>query len=245
MNQTNRILNTLKKCLKARGITYKKLSQELHLSEASIKRIFSEQTFSLKRLEQVCNVIDMSFYDMAKLSEKVKTAPSILSVEQEMVLAENAKLFIFFYLLLNGREPESIVKDYEISTKESLQFLLELDRIKLIELYPDNRVVFLTQKSIEWRKNGPIRARYEQRVRQEFARTSSEDPDCRFYFETGKLSEGSRTIMLRKIDRLLKEYVELTEIDRTLPHQSNSSTGLMITFRPWVFYLMNDFKRRG
>ena len=243
MNQTTRILNTLKKCLKARGITYKKLSRELHLSEASVKRIFSEQTFSLRRLEQVCNVMDMSLYDLAKLSEKVKTVPSILSVEQEMALAENAKLFIFFYLLLNGRDPESIVKDYKISSKQSLQFLLELDRLKLIDLYPGNRVVFLTQKSIEWRKNGPIRAKYEKRVRQEFASTSSDDPDCRFYFETGKLSEGSRTIMLRKIDRLLKEYIELTEIDKTLPHENSSSTGLMVTFRPWVFYLMNDFKR--
>jgi transcriptional regulator with XRE-family HTH domain len=243
MDQSGRIINTLKKCLKARGITYKRLSRELHLSEASIKRIFSEQTFSLKRLEQICNVMDMSFYDLAKLSEKVKTVPSILSVEQEIALAENAKLFIFFYLLLNGRDPDSIVKDYKISSKESLQFLLELDRLKLIELYPGNRVVFLTQKSIEWRKNGPIRDKYEKRVRQEFAGTSSDDPDSRFYFETGKLSEGSRTIMLRKIDRLLKEYIELTEIDKTLPHENNISTGLMVTFRPWVFYLMNDFKR--
>lgn len=243
MNQTTRIIKTLKKCLKAKGVTYKQLAKELNLSEASIKRLFSEHSFSLKRLEQVCRFLDLSFFDLAKLSEKAKPAPNVLTLEQEAALAENPKLLVYFYLLLNGREPESIVADYKISGRESLKFLLALDRLKLISLYPDNRVVLLTQKNIDWRKNGPIRAEYEQRIRQEFSRPAYDQKDFRFYFETGKLSRASRDLMFRRIDRLVKEYMELTELDKALPQEESLSTGLMLTFRPWVFSLVNDFKR--
>ncbi len=139
MNQTTRMLDTLKKCLKVKGVTYRQLAAEMNLSEASIKRLFCEQSFSLKRIEQICTFLDLSFYDLAKLSEKSKKVPSVLTVAQEIALADNSKLLLFFYLLLNGREPQSIVKDYKISPKESQKFLLELDRLKLINLYPDNR----------------------------------------------------------------------------------------------------------
>ncbi len=243
MNQTARILTTLKQCLKVKNITYKRLARELDLSEASIKRLFSEKSFSLKRLEQVCHVLDMGVHDLVQLSEKTKKLPSILSEEQENSLAENPKLLAFFYLLRNGRKPDSIVRNYKISTKESLKFLLQLDRIKLLSLYPNNRVVFLTEKNIDWRKNGPIRARYEQRIYQEFSGGSSDQEVFLLSFETGKLSEGSRAVVLKKINQVFKEYAELAVIDETLPQEETLPTGLMITFRQWVFSLIDDFRR--
>ncbi|MBC2717017.1 MAG: helix-turn-helix transcriptional regulator [Desulfobacteraceae bacterium] len=243
MSQTTQLLNTLKKCLKAKGITYRQLAEELDLSEASIKRLFSEQTFSLKRLEEICNILDLNFYDLTKISVDAETGPSILTLEQETVLSEKPKLLVYFYLLLNGREPGSIVKDYNVSEKESLQYLLELDRLKLIELYPDNKVRLLTQKNITWRKDGPILKRYEKQIIDEFLRAPFDLADQRLRFETGKLSDGSQSVMLKKIDRLFKEYYELTEIDKALPQEKSHNTGLMIAFRPWIFSMMDDFKR--
>lgn len=243
MSQTTQLLSTLKKCLKAKGITYRQLAEKIGLSEASIKRLFSEQTFSLNRLEEICNVMDLNFYDLAKISADALDVPSMLTVDQEWVLSENPKLLVFFYLLLNGREPVSIVKDYDISEKESLQFLLKLDKIKLIELYPDNKVRLLTQKNITWRKNGPMRAIYEKKITEEFLSSPFDLADERLGFENGKLSDGSIAVMLSKIERLFKEYNELTEIDKTLPQGKSRNTGLMIAFRPWVFSILDEYKR--
>ena len=152
MSQTTQLLKTLKKCLKAKGITYRQLGDAMSLSEASIKRLFSEQTFSLKRLEEICNLLDLNFYDLAKISMDAEIGPSVLTAHQERVLADNPRLLVFFYLLLNGRSPESIVRDYSISDTESQRFLFELDHLKLIELYPENKVRLMTQKTIQWRK---------------------------------------------------------------------------------------------
>ena len=56
MDQTAKLLDTLKAYLKSRDITYRNLAQRLKLSESSIKRVFSEKTLSLKRLERILPV---------------------------------------------------------------------------------------------------------------------------------------------------------------------------------------------
>ncbi len=43
MDQTAKLLDTLKAYLKSRDITYRNLAQRLRLSESSIKRVFSEK----------------------------------------------------------------------------------------------------------------------------------------------------------------------------------------------------------
>ena len=52
MTQTARLLETLKHYLKIQGITYRILAQRLKLSESSVKRLFSDQSLSLKHLER-------------------------------------------------------------------------------------------------------------------------------------------------------------------------------------------------
>ena len=54
MSQIKQVTQRLKQLLKEQGMTYKSLSEQLQLSEASIKRCFSQQSFTLERLEQVC-----------------------------------------------------------------------------------------------------------------------------------------------------------------------------------------------
>ncbi|RJP38175.1 MAG: XRE family transcriptional regulator [Desulfobacteraceae bacterium] len=242
MSQTTQLVSTLKKCLKAKGMTYQQLARELELSEASVKRLFSEQSFSLKRLEEICNLLDLNFYDLAKLSANAEGEPGALTLDQEIALSENPKLLVYAYLLINGREPAGILRDYNVTEAESLQFLLELDKLKIIELYPDNRVRLLVGKNFVWRKDGPMAKTYENRIRREFMDSTFDQIDERLSFETGKLSEGSRSVMLKKIDRLLKEYYELTEIDKALPQERSKNTGLLIAFRPWVFSLFDEYR---
>lgn len=243
MSQTARLIDTVKKCLKARGITYRDVGVRLNLSEASIKRLFSEKNLSLSRLEEICDLLDLHIYDLVKISMTGETGPSRLTIDQEAVLSENPGLLVFFYLLLSGRDPGSIVADYKISREESLQFLLELDKLKLIELHSENRVRLLTQKNIAWRKNGPIEKTYKKQIKDELLNASFDQADEYLRFETGKLSDASRSVMLKKIDRLFKDYYELTEIDKSLPHEKSENTGLIIAFRPWVFSLLDAYKR--
>ncbi|MFO8113562.1 MAG: helix-turn-helix transcriptional regulator [Desulfosalsimonadaceae bacterium] len=243
MSQTGRLIDTLKKCLRARGVTYRDVAGALNLSEASIKRVFSEKTLSLQRLEEICALLDLTIYDLAKLGMDTQDGPGELTLEQERGLSENPGLLVFFYLLVSGRNPDSIIADYRISREESLQFLFALDRLKLIELHPENRVRVLAPRNIAWRKNGPIEKTYKKQIKDELLNGSFDRPGEHLRFETGKLSDDSRSVMLKKIDRLFKEYHEFTALDKTLPPDQIENTGLIVAFRPWVFSLIDAFKR--
>ena len=89
MSQTDQILSALKKCLRAKGLTYRDVAAALELSEASVKRLFSEQSFSLKRLEEICRYLDMNLYDLARLTRMhTDEEITVLSIDQEKALAE-------------------------------------------------------------------------------------------------------------------------------------------------------------
>ena len=52
---TAQLIETLKKLVKARGLTYADVAARVGLSEASVKRLFSRGSFTLARLQQFRN----------------------------------------------------------------------------------------------------------------------------------------------------------------------------------------------
>ena len=59
------LISTLKRVLKARGVTYADLAEKIALSEASVKRLFSQGTFTLERLEEVCAALEIAVFELA------------------------------------------------------------------------------------------------------------------------------------------------------------------------------------
>ena len=67
MADITHLTDALKKFLKSRGMTYGALARRLNISEASVKRMFSTGSFTLRRLGQICEVLELDFFDLAKL----------------------------------------------------------------------------------------------------------------------------------------------------------------------------------
>ena len=63
MQETEQMLQFLRRRLKAQGITQKDLALKLNVSEASVKRMFAGENLSLARLEQVCQLIGLDLTD--------------------------------------------------------------------------------------------------------------------------------------------------------------------------------------
>jgi DNA-binding Xre family transcriptional regulator len=49
-------------------MTYAALGHRLNLSEGSIERLFSTSSFTLRRLQQICDALEVDFCDVAKLA---------------------------------------------------------------------------------------------------------------------------------------------------------------------------------
>ena len=70
MSQTRPLVDTLKQELRKQRVTYRRVSEALELSETSVKRLFSEEAFSLKRLEKICELLHLDISDLVHLMEK-------------------------------------------------------------------------------------------------------------------------------------------------------------------------------
>jgi DNA-binding Xre family transcriptional regulator len=86
MSQTRPLIDTLKQELRKRRINYRQVADALELSETSVKRLFSDEAFSLKRLEKVCELLSLDISDLVHLMEKNIELTTQLSLQQEQEL---------------------------------------------------------------------------------------------------------------------------------------------------------------
>jgi transcriptional regulator with XRE-family HTH domain len=237
------ITDALKRCLKARGMTYARLAAALDLSEASVKRLFSAGSFTLKRIEQICRVLEIDLFELARLARSEEAMATELTAAQEQALAADPQLLLVFHLVLGGWRLDEIVAQYNVSRAECLQVLLALDRLRLIDLQPNNEVRLRTVRHVNWRRGGPIRRAYQAMVLSEFFRDAFDRPGESLRFEAKELSAASREVIGRKLERLVREFNELAEVDAALAPTERDSVGLVIGLRPYVLSLFTRMKR--
>jgi DNA-binding Xre family transcriptional regulator len=247
MSESAQIIAVLKRSLKARGATYRDLAASVGLSEASIKRIFAEGTFSLARLEQICSALGLSIVELARMAaQQSRNGGQQLTMEQEGVLASDSRLFACFHLLLNGHEPAAILAELDLSERELRRLLVKLDAARLIELQPKLRVRLRTSNVVAWRSNGPVRRLYEQRVKSEFLQPDFDGRHETLSFSSAELSDASAKILIRKVELLARDFAELAALDAGLPSEEKKrSMGLLLALRPWVFSIYDGLRKKA
>ncbi len=245
MSQTSDLLAMLKKCLKIKGIGYRQLAEEMGLSEASIKRLFSQEAFSLKRIEKVCKILDMDLFDLALMARKEQEQDEEpLTMAQENALADDLPLGVFLFLMVSGWSWSMITQRYSIPHDEAVKYLLRLDRLGLIELHPGNRIRLLVTRNVFWRKHGPIWKRFEKQIREGFFDFDFDAPNSRLDFNPAQLSAASIKIVMKKIEALVRQFDELSDMDNSLPIKNRYSVALHVGFRPWGFSLSESVKKK-
>ena len=244
MPLAHRLVEALKKCLKARGITYAALARELRLSEASVKRLFSRGTFTLSRIEDVLRVLELDLVEVARMARGPDSQAAELSMEQETLLASDERLLSVFWLLLNGWTFDEIVEEFAISRTELTLGLAKFERARLIDWDAGERVRLRVAKDFGWRAGGPVKKAEGLRVTTEFLRSRFSGPLELLRFEARDLSPASAAALRHRLERMASEFNELAEVDSTLPARKREGVGLLIACRPWAFSVVNALKKR-
>ena len=245
MAQTTAIIQSLKMALKANGLTYRQVASRLELSEASVKRLFAEQNFSLQRLEQICQLVGMEISDLIKQMEAQQQQLSELTEEQEQELVLDIKLLLVAYVVINGLKFEDIVELYDLSETETIQYLAKLDRIKLIDLLPNNRIRLRISAKFAWRRNGPIQKFFTEHLQEDFLKSRFDNREETFQFPSGMLSRASCTQLNRRITQLIQDFHSLNEQDRSLPLKDRFGYSLFIAFRRWRPDVFDQLRRKS
>ncbi len=234
MSQASALVAALKSVLKARAITYAKLAKGLGISEASVKRTFSEETFSLRRFDQICNWLGIEISDLAKMLEHDAERAVQLTREQEEAIVSDPKLLLVAVYALNHWSFEEMLDAYSFGRPELIRLLSRLDRLGIIELLPNNRIRVRLARNFAWLANGPIQEYFRTQIQKDFFRSAFDADGEALMFVSGMLSRTSNAAIRSQIRRLGAEFSELHGRDITLPLSEREGTSLLLAIRPWT-----------
>ena len=237
MSQTKTLIKTLKKLLRRHGITYADIAKHLQLSEVSIKRMFSQQSFNIDRLNSICSMLEIDFIDLVRIVDDEQEKINKLTESQDI------KFFMVAICVQNSWTFDEIIDHYKISKTECISYLTRLDRLGLIQLLPNNKIRKMVAHDFRWIPNGPIEKFFEKAVQSEFLRSHFTEPGEQRLYLSGTLSKKSIDILNERLKLIANEFSELQNDDAKLPVKSRHSAGLMLAIRPWEFSAFSNLRR--
>jgi transcriptional regulator with XRE-family HTH domain len=235
--ESARIVSNLKVVLKARGISYAQLARRIGLSEASVKRVLSRGTLSLRRLEQICAAIGSSVAELVQLLQPSGVAgrPDMLSLAQEKALASDPKLLACYHLVANGRTDGEIAAELRLSLAALRRHLATLRELGLVTQVSGRQTRARAAVAVRWRPDGPVSRVYEREVRAEFLQSLFGAEREALQFRTAELTPASCQILQRKLERLAADFRDLAELDGTVASDAKRNVGFLLAMRPWVW----------
>ncbi len=245
MTQTHALIASLKKALRSQRLTYADVARYLNMSEANVKRMFATKRFSLDRIEQICHLMQMELSDLFHLYEESRQRINRLTETQEKELVANTRLLLVAVCVRNRLSFDDIISNYRISRSECIRYLAKLDKLKIIDLLPENRIKLRIDDGFSWIKNGPIEAFYEQQIQSDFLKSRFNDEHAERKFLFALLSDTSIQVVLKKINALASEFAELHGQDATLSLANRRSIGLMVAMRPWELQAFRPLQKKS
>ena len=238
------LVDLLKRRLKAHGITYAQLATRLHLSEASVKRMVSRESFTLRRLEEVCRVVRIDFAELARTLSDELAGTSHLTVEQEREIVADPKLLLVALCAVESWTLEQIVDTYKISRVECIGYLARLDKLRIIELKPDNRIRPLVGRTLSWLPNGPFQRYFRNSVEAEYLNSHFDRSDELLLFLNGMLSLKSTAQLIAQLRKLATDFAGMHRDDLSLPLKERYGTSVLLATRPWEPRVFRALRRR-
>lgn len=243
MSQIDLLISTIKKSLKKEGITYKMLASEVGLSEAAVKRMFSEKNFTINRLSEICEAMGMQLTDLIRIMEKEQVKTDQLNEEQEKQLASDERLLLVAFLVINGYKIDDIMHAYYFTKPEAIHYLAQLDKLKIIELLPNNRIKLIISSKFSWRRNGPIQKFFTEKLQADFLADSFSKKTDKHYFLTAMLSDKNIMELQSQIESLVSDIKVRNLGDFDTPLNEKQIHSILVAMRPWQPNVFNKLRR--
>jgi transcriptional regulator with XRE-family HTH domain len=237
------LVDALKRCLRVQGMTYRELAVRLKLSEAAVKRMFSQRAMSLQRLEQVCDALDVGLAELSAEAARGRPAMANLSEAQEQALVDEPKLLLALFLGINRWHQDDVLAHFDFSVAQWTALLVRLDRLGIIELMPGNRSRPLTARNFRWRADGPMERYFRLTLLGDFFADPFDGEQDALFLLSGSLSiEGAKQLRLR-LEELAREFDALLARDATLSVESRVGVSLVMAQKPWLLQLFQPYRR--
>jgi transcriptional regulator with XRE-family HTH domain len=233
MSEVTQLLTAIKRQLKVQGKTYRDVAAALGLSEASVKRLLTSDSFGVDRLVEISNLLGFTLAELAQEAALTGTRLHTLSEAQEKELVSDTKLLLVAVCALNHWTVADMLAVYRLTEAECVQKLLHLDRLHLIALMPGNRIRLNVARDFDWLPDGPIRSYFRTQGLADFLDGAFDRPDETLAFTHGMLTESALAAMQVELRRLRARFAELHEESLAAPLPKRRGSGLLLALREW------------
>ncbi len=244
MSQTKILITALKAQLKAHGKTYTDVAKHLNLSQASVKRLFSEGNISLTRLESICNLIELPLADLVLSMTIEHKKIDNLTLLQEQEIADDLLLLLLTVCVINGFTFDELLQEYSLTELECIQKLAKLDKLKIIELLPGNRFKLKISTNFSWLADGPIQRFFLKRVQEEFFNSHFKQPTEKLIVINGLLSLSSNAEIQKQMQKLSRNFAECRNEDASLKMNQKNGTTMVLALRQWDSSLFDEIRKK-
>ena len=242
MAQVVALVEALKAALKSSRMTYAGVAAGMGLSESSVKRKFSRREFTLGEIDLICSMCDMDLSGLLQLMESSGKRLQALTAAQEREIADDLGLLVVTVCVLNRWSFENILQAYIFEQHELVQMLAKLDRLRLIELQPNNRIKLLVAPNFGWLPNGPIQQVFLKTIQQDFFAARFNQEDHELIVLNGMLCDSSNAEFRRKMERLAREFDLLNREDTSRPFDQRRGYTAVIALRDWHYKGFADLR---
>jgi transcriptional regulator with XRE-family HTH domain len=233
MNEIDQLVATLKRRLKLQGMTYRDLAAAMGLSEPSVKRLFASRRFSVDRLVQISALLGFTLAELAQEAANSGGRLHTLTESQERELVSDEKLLLVAVCVLNQWTANDIVTAYALTEAEVVQRLVRLDRLRLIQFLPGNRIRLNVTRDFDWLPKGPIRMYFLGQGLRDFLKSDFSGSNEVMAFSHAMLTEVAIAKMTTEIRKLRQKFAELHEESLLAPLAKRRGTGMIVAMREW------------
>jgi transcriptional regulator with XRE-family HTH domain len=225
------LLNALKRALRRKGITYQAAAKELHLSESSIKRLFAERSFTLPRVEKLCELAEIDLSTLVQQAEAHIRQTEQLTTAQEQEIVDDPRLLLVGVCLINRFTFDEILSKYDFDEAELTRIFVRLERLDVIEHLPGNRYRLRLANDFGWQPGGPIQRFFLRSIVKEYLSEAPFTPEYHMHYVWGMLTRESAQELATRIQRLIDEYARTAAGDAHLPMSDKLTSSLLVVFR--------------
>ena len=243
MSTTADLVTALKRELKANQMTYADLARELGLAESSVKRMLAKGDMPLSRIDAICRTLKMDFADLARSVADAQPLLVQLSAEQERAVVRDKKLLLVAICVLSQWTLEQIVAAYRLSEAECTRYLVQLDRIGIIELRSLNRYRLKLAKTFRWRPHGPVMNYFREHALLDYFSGGFEGPAEGLLLVHGSVSKALAGSFLERLQRVAQDFAQQHLADQRVPESQREGYTLLLGMRSWEFEAFSQLRR--
>lgn len=244
MSEVNQIVVTLKQLLKERNLTQYDVAAVLNLGVARVKQMFAKQDFSIGRLSTICSeLLDMDLADLMQITQDRQNYIQHLTEKQERQLISDNRLLVVAVSVMNNWTPAEIVGNYDISERECQRYLKTLEKLELISIRSSGSIKLLIDRNFKWIQDGPLENFFRQHVQSDFLDAGFDGTGEIRQFRTGMLTDKSADELIKKVEKIVAEFVDLNQIDSKQELQNRAGYSFLIALRPWLMPAFTELLR--